>query len=271
MIATWGSWDRMHSTINANVPCAVLLLALFVLVGTGCASVPGEPDPNDPWEPFNRSMYGFNDTLDKAIIAPVADVYLHIPNGGRTAVHNFFVNLGYPTTMINQFLQGKIDNGFEDTMRFIFNTTLGLLGFIDIAGTVGIPRRDEDFGQTFAVWGIPPGNFLTLPILGPKTVRSAVAWPLDFLSKPLRWIDTPGEFVVLVFVDIVDTRARLAPAIRLRDETAFDPYVFTREAYLQQRLNVIHDGNPPLAELEDLDLLEEELLLEEEKSEGEIK
>jgi phospholipid-binding lipoprotein MlaA len=105
-------------------------------------------------------------------------------------------------------------------------------------------------------------------------VRSAVAWPLDFMSKPLRWIDTPGEFVVLVFVDIVDTRARLTPAIKLRDEMAFDPYIFTREAYLQQRLNLIHDGNPPLQELEDLDLLEEELspeeeqLLEEENGEG---
>lgn len=262
----------MPGTIGAKIPRAVMLVALVVAVatGAGCVSVPGEPDPNDPWEGFNRSMYGFNDTVDKAIIAPVSNAYLHIPNGGRTAIHNFFVNLGYPTTMINQFLQGKVDNGIEDTMRFIFNTTLGLLGFIDIAGAVGIPRREEDFGQTFAVWGIPSGNFLTLPILGPKSVRSAVAWPLDFFSKPLRWIDTPGEFVVLVFVDIVDTRARLAPAIKLRDETAFDPYIFTREAYLQQRLNLIHDGDPPLQELEDLDLLDEEQLLEEEKSEGNI-
>lgn len=264
----------MHNIANDSVPRAVVLLALFVLAGTGCASVPGEPDPNDPWEGFNRSMYGFNDSVDKAIVKPVSNVYLKIPDGGRTAVHNFFVNLGYPTTIINQFLQGKFENGFEDSMRFIFNTTLGLLGFIDIAGAAGIPRREEDFGQTFAVWGIPSGNFVTLPVLGPRTVRSAVAWPLDFMSKPLRWIDTPGEFVVLVFVDIVDTRARLTPAIKLRDEMAFDPYIFTREAYLQQRLNLIHDGNPPLQELEDLDLLEEELspeeeqLLEEENSEG---
>jgi len=262
----------MLGAMDAKIPRAVMLFALIVVVATGggCASVPGEPDPNDPWEGFNRSMYGFNDTVDKAIIAPVSNAYLYIPNGGRTAIHNFFVNLGYPTTMINQFLQGKVDNGIEDTMRFIFNTTLGLLGFIDIAGAVGIPRRVEDFGQTFAVWGIPSGNFLTLPVLGPRTVRSAVAWPLDFFSKPLRWIDTPGEFVALVFVDIVDTRARLAPAIKLRDETAFDPYVFTREAYLQQRLNLIHDGNPPLQELDDLDLLDEEQLLEEEKTEGNI-
>ena len=260
----------MNNGVSADRPLALLLLALFVSTSTACVSVPGGPEPDDPWEPFNRSMYDFNDGIDKDIIEPVADAYLKIPDGGRKAIHNFFVNLTYPTTVINQFLQGKFERGFEDTMRFIFNTTFGLLGFIDFAGPTGLARHQEDFGQTFAVWGIPSGNFVTLPVLGPRTVRSAVAWPLDFLSKPLRWIDTPGEFVVLVFVDIVDTRARLAPAIRLRDETAFDPYIFTREAYLQQRLNLIHDGNPPLDELEDLDLLEEEQLLGEEESEGEI-
>lgn len=250
---------------------AFALLGLFVLAGTGCVSIPGEPDPNDPWEPFNRSMYDFNDGIDKGIVAPIADVYLKLPPGGRGAIHNFFVNLGYPTTIINQFLQGKFERGMEDTMRFVFNTTFGLLGFIDLAGPVGFARHDEDFGQTFAVWGLPPGNFLTLPILGPQTVRSTVGWPLDFVSKPLRWIDTPGEFWFLVGLNVVDTRARLAPAIRLRDETAFDPYIFTREAFLQQRLNLIHDGNPPVQDLEDLDLLEEEQLLEEEEAEGKIK
>lgn len=258
----------MTRSPGARLLVALSLLALFVLAGSGCASVPGEPDPRDPWESFNRSMYGFNDSVDKAVIAPVADVYLKIPDGGRTAVHNFLVNLGYPTTIINQFLQGKFERGLEDTMRFIFNTTLGLLGFIDIAGPTGLGRHDEDFGQTFAVWGIPEGNFLTLPVLGPNTVRSAAGWPLDFLTKPLNWIETPTEFLALIGVDVVDTRARLAPAIKLRDETAFDPYIFTREAYLQQRLNLIYDGDPPIQDLEDLDLLEEEKLLQEEESEG---
>jgi len=257
-----------HST--ANGPIILVLLALLVMSASGCISIPGEPDPNDPWEPFNRSMYDFNDGIDKDLVAPVANQYLKLPDGGRTAIHNFFVNLGYPTTAINQFLQGKFERGFEDTMRFIFNTTFGLLGFIDIAGPSGLARHDEDFGQTFAVWGIPQGNFLTLPVLGPKTVRSAVGWPLDFLTKPLFWIETGGEFVAVAGLNIVDTRARLAPAIKLRDETAFDPYIFTREAYLQQRLNLIYDGNPPVQELENLDLLDEQRLLEEEKSEGKI-
>ena len=260
----------MNNKNAAGRALPLLLLALFVLGSSGCVSIPGEPDPNDPWEPWNRSMYEFNDGIDKDIIAPLADFYLKIPQGGRTAVHNFFVNLGYPTTIINQFLQGKFERGLEDTGRFIFNTTFGLLGFIDIAGPIGLSRHEEDFGQTFAVWGIPQGNFLTLPVLGPQTARSAIGWPLDFITKPLFWIDTPTEFLALVGLNVVDTRARLAPAIRLRDETAFDPYIFTREAFLQQRLNLIYDGNPPIQELEDLDLLEEEQLLEEEESEEKI-
>jgi phospholipid-binding lipoprotein MlaA len=260
----------MNNGVSADRPLALLLLALFVFTSTACVSVPGGPEPNDPWEPFNRSMYDFNDGIDKDIIEPVADAYLKIPDGGRKAIHNFFVNLAYPTTVINQFLQGKFERGFEDTMRFIFNTTFGLLGFIDIAGPSGLARHDEDFGQTFAVWGIPSGNFVTLPVLGPKTVRSALGWPLDFLTKPLFWIETGAEFIAVAGLNIVDSRARLAPAIRLRDETAFDPYIFTREAYLQQRLNLIYDGDPPIQDLEDLDLLEEEQLLEEEKAEGNI-
>lgn len=260
----------MNNGVSAHRPLALLLLALFVFTSTACVSVPGGPEPNDPWEPFNRSMYDFNDGIDKDIIEPVADAYLKIPDGGRKAIHNFFANLTYPTTVINQFLQGKFERGFEDSMRFIFNTTFGLLGFIDIAGPSGLARHDEDFGQTFAVWGIPSGNFVTLPVLGPKTVRSALGWPLDFLTTPLFWIETGAEFIAVAGLDIVDSRARLAPAIRLRDETAFDPYIFTREAYLQQRLNLIYDGNPPIQDLEDLDLLEEEQLLEEEKAKGNI-
>ena len=207
----------MNNGVSAHRQLALLLLALFVFTSTACVSVPGGPEPNDPWEPFNRSMYDFNDGIDKDIIEPVADAYLKIPDGGRKAIHNFFANLTYPTTVINQFLQGKFERGFEDSMRFIFNTTFGLLGFIDIAGPSGLARHDEDFGQTFAVWGIPSGNFVTLPVLGPKTVRSALGWPLDFLTTPLFWIETGAEFIAVAGLDIVDSRARLAPAIRLRD------------------------------------------------------
>ena len=228
-------------------------------------------DPGDPYEGFNRAMFSFNEGFDESIGKPVAIVYKAIlPFEVRVRVRNFFANIQDVMIGANNLLQGKPGDTVNDWARVVFNTTLGLAGMHDIASEMGLEKHNEDFGQTFAVWGIPQGNFLTLPVLGPQTVRSAVGWPLDFLSKPLRWIDTGGQFAALVGLNIVDSRARLAPAIRLRDETAFDPYIFTREAFLQQRLNLIHDGNPPIQELEDLDLLEEEQLLEEEKSEGNI-
>ena len=253
----------MTGSMSGKRALTLSLLALSWLASTACVSIPGPPDPNDPWEPWNRSMYDFNDGLDRDIVAPLADWYLELPEGGRTAIHNFFVNLRYPVTIINQFLQGKFERGVEDSARFVFNTTLGLLGFIDIAGPVGFKRHDEDFGQTFAVWGMPQGNFVTWPFLGPSTVRDTIGIPFDFLALPLNWIETPAEFMGLVVVDVVDTRARLAPAIRLRDETAFDPYIFTREAFLQQRLNLIYDGNPPVRDLENLEMLDEKSIEQE--------
>jgi phospholipid-binding lipoprotein MlaA len=233
------------------------VILIGVSLCAGCAGGQTDLDPRDPWEPTNRDMYNYNDGLDQAILAPVAEQYVKLPQGARNSVRNFFINLGYPTTVVNQFLQGKVERGFEDTMRFIFNTTFGILGLFDFAGGIGLPRHVEDFGQTFAVWGAPSGPYMVIPLLGPSTVRDAAGIPLDFLTKPLFWIETPGEFFALAGLDLVDTRARLIPAIRLRDETAFDPYIFTREAFLQQRLNLIYDGDPPLEDLDDLELLDE--------------
>lgn len=240
-----------------SILCACLAGSLL-MTSSGCASNGVERDPRDPWEPMNRAFYDFNDTLDKAILAPVADVYVELPQGIRTSVGNFFVNLSYPTTVINQLLQGKFETGMEDAMRFIFNTTLGLAGLIDIAGPTGLARHDEDFGQTFAVWGMGQGPFINWPLLGPSTVRDSAGIPLNLVTGPLFFIDTGVGFIVLGSVDIVDTRARLIPAIRLRDQTALDPYVFTREAYFQQRLNLIYDGDPPLQMLDDVEVPKDE-------------
>lgn len=234
------------------------MLALAVLLATGCASNGVEHDPRDPWEPLNRDFYNFNDGLDKAFVAPVAEAYVELPQELRNSVTNFFVNLSYPTTAINQFLQGKIETGFEDIMRFIFNTTLGIAGLFDIAGPAGLERHDEDFGQTFAVWGMGAGPYIVWPLIGPSTARDTAGIPFNLLTGPLFFIDTGYTFVALAAVDIVDTRARLIPAVRLRDQTALDPYVFTREAYLQQRVNLIYDGDPPLELLDDVGLPREE-------------
>ena len=230
--------------------------ALMIALCAGCGPYRSDDDPNDPWEPVNRDIFDWNDGLDDVALRPVAEQYVKLPDGIRNSVRNFFANLAYPKTIINQFLQGKVETGFEDTMRFIFNSTFGLAGLFDFSGGIGLQRHKEDFGQTFAVWGMDEGNFLVLPLLGPSTVRDALGLPFDFLTGPLVWVDTGGEIVALIAADTVDTRARLIPVIRLRDETAFDPYVFTREAYRQQRRNLIYDGNPPLEDL-DLDLLDE--------------
>lgn len=248
---------RLPLKCRANaivVPALRVVVALGILLTAGCASNGVERDPRDPWEPMNRAFYDFNEVLDNAILEPVAEVYVELPQGLRTSVTNFFINLSYPTTAINQFLQGKVETGFEDTMRFIFNSTLGLAGFIDIAGPAGLARHDEDFGQTFAVWGMGSGPFINWPILGPSTVRDTAGIPFNLVTGPLFFIETGAEFIALYAVDAVDTRARLIPAVRLRDETALDPYVFTREAYLQQRLNLIYDGDPPLQVLDDVAL-----------------
>jgi len=239
-----------HLSISALF-CASLL--------AGCAGTQTSGDPRDPWEPMNRKFYAFNDTLDKAILAPIAEQYVKLPEGLRSSVHNFFVNIGYPTTVVNQFLQGKFEEGMEDTMRFVFNSTLGVGGLFDIAGGIGLKRHDEDFGQTFAVWGMGEGYFLTLPFLGPYTMRSGLGIAPNTLTKPLFYAESNAVLFGLAGLDLVDTRSRLIGAIRIRDETALDPYIFTREAYRQQRLNLIYDGNPPIEELDDIESLERAL------------
>lgn len=231
--------------------CAVLL--------AGCAGTQTSGDPRDPWEPANRKFYAFNDALDKAILAPVAEQYVKLPEGLRSSVSNFFVNIGYPTTVINQFLQGKFEEGMEDTMRFVFNSTLGLGGLFDFASGIGLPRHQEDFGQTLAVWGVGEGYYINWPFLGPRTARSTLGIVPDILTAPLFYVESNAVLYGLAGLDLIDTRSRLIAAIRIRDETALDPYIFTREAYRQQRLNLIYDGNPPVEQLDEIESLERAL------------
>ncbi len=215
----------------------------------GCTSVP--VDQNDPFEPLNRTVYSFNDTLDRALLAPIADAYRrYLPEGVRDAVFNFFDNVGYPVTAANQLLQGKPTLAIEDAARFLFNSTLGIGGLFDVSSGFGLERHDEDFGQTLGVWGTAAGPHLELPLLGPSSVRDAIALPVDVLIGIGRHAD--GDLrIALKSVEVIDTRARVDAAVKLRDEAAIDPYIFQREAYRQRRRSLIYDGNPPI---EDLDL-----------------
>ena len=237
-------------------------LAALLLIGcsAGCATTGGGEGSAgyDPWEPMNRTFYAVNDSLDKAFLKPTSDLYVYAtPEIFREYVYNFFENVGYPWVVVNDVLQGKIEQGFDDTGRFVINSTLGLGGIIDLASGFGLERHDEDLGQTLAVWGLDEGWYTELPLFGPNSMRDIPDLPLSSLTNPLFFVSSTIT-LPLSLLRIIDQRARLDSSIKIRDETALDPYIFQREAYRQRRNYLIHDGDPPLDELDDLDLLEEE-------------
>ncbi len=220
-----------------------MVAGMAVVVGSGCTTTaPLSEDPGDPWEGTNRAFYQFNDALDQAVLAPAADLYLKLPEGLRNSIHNFLDNAAYPGTVLNQLLQAKFEPAMEGTARFVFNTTLGIGGLFDVSTGFGLEREQEDFGQTLAVWGVGEGNYINYPLLGPSTTRDTPGIVVGALTDVLTYL----AVFPLTLLDIVDTRANLASAVRIRDEYAFDPYVFTREAYRQRRVYLIHDGNPPI-------------------------
>ena len=229
---------------------AVLALCGCATTGTGA----GSGDPGDPWEPANRTIYTFNDTLDRTVLVPVAKLYLKLPSGIRKSIYNFFDNAAYPGTVLNQFLQGKFERAVEDSARFVFNSTLGLGGLLDISTGLGLERHEEDFGQTLGVWGLGEGNFINYPFLGPSSVRDTPGLIVGALTDVLTYV----ALFPIGLLEVIDTRSNFVGASRLRDESAFDPYVFTREAYRQRRTFLIYDGDPPFDSFEDEDEYDED-------------
>jgi phospholipid-binding lipoprotein MlaA len=237
------------------------LLMFAALVSGGCASTPaGNAAEHDPWEAANRGLYRFNEGIDKVSFKPVAKGYVKvIPAPIRRSVTNFSRNLSTPGSAINNFLQGKPGNGFSELGRFLANSTFGIGGLFDIATRGGVEAHPEDFGQTFAIWGIPPGPFLMLPLLGPRTIRGAVALPFDIAADPLRYYNDDTVRISLWLLRLVDVRARLLLLEGMLKDSA-DPYVTMRESYLQNRVFQVHDGDPPV---EDDDEFYDEFLEEE--------
>ncbi len=241
----------------------------FALIGAsmvaGCAA---GPDPRDPMESFNRKIYAFNDSVDKAVLKPAAKGYVAVvPQLARRGVTNFFSNLGMVITTLNDAFQLKGSKVPVDFARFTTNLVFGLGGLIDVATELKIENRNEDFGQTLGYWGVGSGPYLVLPFFGPSDTRDAPGLAVDFLTSPtFYWSSDPqarwGTFVL----DVVDTRANLLGAERFLDTAAIDRYTFLRDSYLQRRDYLIHDGNPPsgpnqkqksLKELEEEDLSDE--------------
>ncbi len=226
-----------------------LFALLLLLLLSGCASTShtAADGPYDPFEKVNRKIFDYNMSFDKHVLQPVAKGYAKAPAPVRKIVANFFNNLLEPTVVVNDVLQGKLGQAASDTGRFVFNTTFGIGGLFDVASKMGMERNQEDFGQSFAVWGAKPGAYLVLPLLGPSNVRDAFGRALQIgYMDPLQDLSDDGVEWSLRILDIVNTRAQLLGATEVMDQAALDPYVFAREAYRQQRLNLIHDGNPPL-------------------------
>lgn len=248
---------------GAAAPLRTTAVIAVLLLTVGCATTPGRTRSDDPWEGVNRGVYKFNDTLDRAALKPVAKGYRKItPRWFRAGVGNFFSNLSYPATVVNQFLQGKPGMGTRDFGRFLLNTTIGVGGLLDVATPLGLSANDEDFGQTLAVWGVGSGPYLMMPFLGPSSLRDAPSRAFDYFLGPLEYVHIPWEAEWgLRGVDIVHSRSELLP-LDATLQNAFDPYAFIRDAWAQQREFAIYDGNPPPETLEDLG--EEELAPEDE-------
>lgn len=225
-------------------------LIVAVLTASGCAAAPRNPDPSDPWEGTNRSVYNFNEALDEAVLEPVSEAYVDVtPQPVRTAVSNFFDNLAYINVILNDFLQGKAEQGVSDSARFVWNSTAGILGFFDVASRMGLKPHDEDFGQTLGVWGAESGPYLTLPVLGPSSGRDVTGLPVTYGTNILFYVGEAAVAWPLAILNIIDLRARSAGFMRFRDVAALDPYLFTRESYLQYRTYQVYDGNVPRAKL----------------------
>jgi phospholipid-binding lipoprotein MlaA len=217
------------------------LAQLCVCAGMALVPVVAHAAEEDPWESVNRLTFRFNDTIDTYALKPIAQGYQFIaPQFVEDGVHNFFNNIGDVGNLANNVLQAKPAAAGVDTARLIFNTTFGLLGFIDVGTKMGLQRSDEDFGQTLGRWGVPSGPYVVLPLLGPSTVRDAVAKYPDSYTGPYPYMNDMSARNTMFGINLVDTRASLLSAERL---ITGDKYIFIRNAYLQNREFKVQDGN----------------------------
>ncbi|KHK60701.1 ABC transporter [Burkholderia sp. A9] len=208
---------------------------------SGCATGPNR-NPDDPLEPMNRAVYKFNDTVDTNIAVPIAKGYQKVtPTPVRTAISNFFSNLGDLGNLANNLLQLRITDATQDLMRVAMNSVFGVGGLIDIATPAGLPKHHQDFGLTMARWGMPSGPYVVLPVFGPSTVRDGVGRAVDVRFNLLNYIE-PAARNPMYIAQFISARSDLLGATDLLKQAALDPYSFVRDAYLQQRKSLTYHG-----------------------------
>ncbi len=241
------------STICLKRACGCAILALL----GGCATVPPDAgkNPIDPYERVNRQIFAFNDHFDRALVKPAAKGYTNVvPKPVRGCLANIFDNLFEITSMINSTLQGKPKAAGVNAGRFLMNSTVGVFGCFDVATHTGLERNKQYFALTMGHWGIGPGPYVVLPILGPSSVRDAFGEIPDYFTDPLSYVTPVKEYYLAYSVRFVDKRAQLLEATTLVEEAALDPYQFVRDAYLQRtRSRISGDSAPPPPEEEDPD------------------
>lgn len=248
---------NIEGVLNQRLLSAMLVVGLLLF--SGCATVQNN---HDPFEDVNRLTDNFNEILDRAAMKPIAKGYVAATHKkDRKAISNFYNNITYPNTILNDFLQGKGHQGLKDLFRFIINSSIGLAGLVDVASHVGLERHHEDFGQTLAIWGFPQGAYIVYPFFGPNSVRNTPNFISETVTYGLFWsayFIAPQYIIPLSVLKYIDKRARLLDASNMRDELALDPYIFTRESWRQNREYLIYDGNPPVKQSDDEDDWEDE-------------
>jgi phospholipid-binding lipoprotein MlaA len=243
--------------MNYPVICKAVLVLFSLLLLSGCASM-NQGHPSDPLEPVNRKIDVFNQKFDRGVAKPVAKGYRVVtPTALDKGITNFFNNLSDVPSAANNLFQLKPVRALNDIGRVCINSTIGILGFFDVASDMGMPRYKEDFGQTLGYWGVGDTPFIVMPFLGPTTLRDFFGTMVDFYMNPVSY-SSQGVYWSLVTLNLVDRRADLLEAGDVLDEAAVDRYAFMRELYLQRRESVVNDGQSKM----DDDLFNEDIFFD---------
>lgn len=249
----------MRQQSKTNIVRLVLLIAVFSLVG--CTTVPKHQEvARDPWQGYNRSMYKFNDKVDRTVLKPAAKAYRAVtPDLVEQGISNFFSNLDDVGNSLNNLLQGKPVSAGSDLLRFTMNSTLGIAGLFDVATPSGLIKHNEDFGQTLGVWGVPSGPYVVLPLLGPCTARGMVGKVPDYYTYyPWIYLDHVATANSVTALSAINLRARLlALESIVATDKFFDPYATVRDAYLERRQYLVDDRS------ESSETIGDELMIEE--------